>query len=65
MQSHGQTAQDFACFGWAAIIMGKTKRKYFSFQKDFKDYIILGTIYEGTSNIQLQTIAKLVSKKYS
>ena len=29
MQSHGQTAQDFACFGWAAIIMGKTKRKYF------------------------------------
>jgi len=29
MQSDGQTAQDFACFGWAAIIMGKTKGKYF------------------------------------
>ena len=26
---------------------------------------IVGTIYEGTSNIQLNTIAKLISKQYT
>mmetsp|Transcript_26835 Transcript_26835/g.41964 ORF Transcript_26835/g.41964 Transcript_26835/m.41964 type:complete len:137 (+) Transcript_26835:1447-1857(+) len=35
----------------------------FAVEKFFRDSKI-GTIYEGTSNIQLQTIAKLVQAKY-
>ena len=29
------------------------------------NYVLQGAIYEGTSNIQLQTIAKLIQKQYS
>lgn len=33
-------------------------------EKFFRDAKI-GTIYEGTSNMQLQTIAKLIEKEYT
>lgn len=37
--------------------------KEFGVEKFYRDAKI-GSIYEGTSNIQLQTIAKLISQQY-
>jgi short/branched chain acyl-CoA dehydrogenase len=48
------------CIEWLGGV-GFTKE--FGVEKYYRD-VKIGAIYEGTSNIQLQTIAKMISQKY-
>lgn len=52
---------------WIHNVISKTVIFYFPsdfpIEKFYRDCKI-GSIYEGTSNIQLQTIAKLIGSKY-
>ncbi|VDN42294.1 unnamed protein product [Gongylonema pulchrum] len=54
------TATTSKCIEWMG---GVGYTKHFTVEKYYRDCKI-GTIYEGTSNIQLSTIAKMIDREY-
>ena len=60
MFSEVATLTTSKCMEWMGGV-GFTKD--YPIEKFFRDYKI-GTIYEGTSNIQLNTIAKYIEQEY-